>query len=518
MLVKLQCPHCGASMEVNNSQDKVFCSYCGTEIANLKEKIEITQNVNMSGTVRHVMDRSNDPNLYISYASAVPNVVMIVNVVDSGIKNTYLNGMSQTYHLSQGQHTVVLKIGKKNYNRTIIIPTDNSPVRINATFTGRNAEITIDQPNVGNIDSIPTQSVVKQNKKPQSALAIISFILSMTMIGSVLGVPLSILDLVRAKKDEKHAHGMAIAGLIIGTIILAILAMSLFTKKDASDSLAGYAAITEKSTTAEVTDRTKETSNEKNEFDTKTNRICKMGNYSFQIPDYYFERDKEEGFIKYGTALKDADAILILAYFEMNSTQKEYDEQKDSITSELLDSISSTQVLSKESITVYGLKGEILTGTCKIDSSSDSYMMVHLFDPTYKNVVTVVFAQKASSTVDYTSDVEKIIRSLKIDYSNKPSSTTNENNSKTGIRPEFQKMMDDYLQFFKEYCEFIKKYTASPDMSMLTKYTEMMMQYAKAMEELEKIDEKELSDEELKLYLNTTNEINKMLIGLTGTP
>ena len=134
-------------------------------------------------------------------------------------------------------------------------------------------------------------------------------------------------------------------------------------------------------------------------------------------------------------------------------------------------------------------------------------------------MVTAFFAQKASSTVDYTSDAEKIIRSLKIDYSNKPSSSTNENNnSETGIRPEFQKMMDGYLQFFNEYCEFIKKYTASPDMSMLKEYTEMMMQYAKAMEDLDKIDEKELSNEELKLYLNTMNEINKMLIGLTGTP
>ena len=217
MLVKLQCPHCGASMEVNDSQDKVFCSYCGTEIANLKERIEITQNVNMSGTVRHVMDRSNDPNLYISYASAVPNVVMVVRIVDTGKKNTYLNGQTQTYHLSKGSHTIVLKIGKRNYERTIIIPEDNSPVRINAAYTGRVAEITIDQPNVGDED----QQTLRNNHSSgggKSPLSIVAFILSLTGIASIVGVVLAIIDLINSKKDKKHSHGMSIAALIIGIV------------------------------------------------------------------------------------------------------------------------------------------------------------------------------------------------------------------------------------------------------------------------------------------------------------
>lgn len=239
MLVKLQCPHCGASMEVNDSQDKVYCTYCGTEIANLAQRIEITQNVNMSGTVRHVMDRSNDPNLYISYASAVPNVVMIVNVVDSGIKNTYLNGMSQTYHLSQGQHTVVLKIGKKNYNRTIIIPSDNSPVRINATYTGRSAEITIDQPNVTKEDIAAfqqVQPVAKTEKKRQSVLAIISFVLSFLLYAAFAAVPLAVLDLILSKKDKDHSHGLAIAALIIGTIMSFTVIMALVGANNVIDA------------------------------------------------------------------------------------------------------------------------------------------------------------------------------------------------------------------------------------------------------------------------------------------
>ena len=88
MLVKMKCPQCGAPMEIDDQQEQAFCSYCGTKVANLKEKVEITQNVNVSGTVRHVMDRSTEPNLYISYATADPTVVMVVRIVDTGTKNT----------------------------------------------------------------------------------------------------------------------------------------------------------------------------------------------------------------------------------------------------------------------------------------------------------------------------------------------------------------------------------------------------------------------------------------------
>ena len=230
MLVKLQCPHCGATMEVDSERDKIFCTYCGTEIANLKEKIEITQNVNMSGTVRHVVDRTNEPNLYISYATAVSDVLMVVSIVDTGAKNTYINGQTLTYHLSKGPHTIVLKIGKRNYECTIVIPADNAPVRINAVFTGRNAEISIDQPIYSEEDAATVQRIQQQssvNRKKQSVLAIISFILSFLLYAAFAAVPLAVLDLILSKKDKDHSHGLAIAALIIGTIMSISMIMTL---------------------------------------------------------------------------------------------------------------------------------------------------------------------------------------------------------------------------------------------------------------------------------------------------
>lgn len=381
MLVKLLCPQCGAAMEIDDQQEQIYCSHCGTKIANIKEKVEITQNVNVSGTVRHVMDRSNEPNLYISYATANPSVVMVVRVVDTGTKNTYLNGQTQTYHLRQGQHEIVLKIGRKNYNRTIIIPEDNAPVRINAAFTGRRAEITIDQPNVTTeIPAVGDRNIPENRQAPkrkQSVLGIIAFILSFLVYTSPIAVGLAIFDLIRSKKDEEHSHGLAIAALIIGSIFSLGLIISLVSPKTAASNTSAL--------------------------------------QSYQ-----------------NTTISEANTPV---------QNKSADEQV------------REQTTSKPKPTA---------------------------NPTQKPT--------EPPTID--------------------------TNVRTGIRPEFQKMMDEYLQFFREYCDFMKKYMKSPDVSMMTKYYEMMQHYLEATEALDEIDEDDLSKEELKLYSDTMNEINKMLIDL----
>ena len=123
------------------------------------------------------------------------------------------------------------------YNRTIIIPEDNTPVRINAAYTGRRAEITIDQPIVTATDPVTgqqTQQIVKTNSKKQSALAVISFILSFLAFAAFLAVPLAILDLFLSKKDKDHKHGLSIAALIIGTIVALICIVSCAGGKNTS--------------------------------------------------------------------------------------------------------------------------------------------------------------------------------------------------------------------------------------------------------------------------------------------
>lgn len=83
----------------------------------------------------------------------------------------------------------------------------------------------------------------------------------------------------------------------------------------------------------------------------------------------------------------------------------------------------------------------------------------------------------------------------------------------SGIRPEFQQAMDDYLSFFEEYCEFMNALSnAENDLSLLTQYADFMTRYTETMNSLEAIDESQLSNEELALYIDTSAQIQKMLL------
>lgn len=85
----------------------------------------------------------------------------------------------------------------------------------------------------------------------------------------------------------------------------------------------------------------------------------------------------------------------------------------------------------------------------------------------------------------------------------------------TGIRPEFKEAMDSYEAFYDEYCSFMKEYSNNPtDLSLLTKYTDMLSKAAEMDEKFEAWDEDEMSDEELSYYLDVTLRIEKKLLDL----
>ena len=133
-----KCMSCGASFQqFKNSNNFAFCTYCGGKVINVTESASDNTNSTQSAF--------NVPNLYISYNSINPNVFLVTRVVSTGVKHTYVNGQSLSFCLTPGPQTIILKIGKKNYRRDIIISAENIPVRIYASYNGR-AQITIDQP------------------------------------------------------------------------------------------------------------------------------------------------------------------------------------------------------------------------------------------------------------------------------------------------------------------------------------------------------------------------------------
>lgn len=145
MLVDLMCPNCRAKLQFNDSKEVGFCPYCGEKI---------------NRSFSHMQSGPDQPNVFISYSSINPAVRMVTRIVSTGVKNTYANGQTMSFRLAPGPQTIVLKIGRKNYARNIVVPSDNTPVRIYASFNGR-AQIAIDQPTVNATQATTVNSVAK---------------------------------------------------------------------------------------------------------------------------------------------------------------------------------------------------------------------------------------------------------------------------------------------------------------------------------------------------------------------
>ena len=222
MLVQMTCPNCGANMEVDDSRENVYCTYCGTKIANMEERVHVEQNVNVSGTVVHKIDRSNEPTLYISYASVNRGVILVTRIVGRSGKYKLISGQALPMHLEPGAYAVILKIGKKNYKRNIYIPDDRTPVRITAGYDGR-AQIAIDQPAYTPKESDKIQGA----KAPNSGLSKAAFVCAVTIIPFFVAFPLAIVDLLKRKEGERH--GLSIAALAIASVLLITAIISMAT-------------------------------------------------------------------------------------------------------------------------------------------------------------------------------------------------------------------------------------------------------------------------------------------------
>lgn len=83
----------------------------------------------------------------------------------------------------------------------------------------------------------------------------------------------------------------------------------------------------------------------------------------------------------------------------------------------------------------------------------------------------------------------------------------------TGIRPEFKEALDSYEEFYDKYCDIMKQYMENPlDMNILTEYYECLEKLDEMDEKLEALDDEEMSDEELKYYLEVTTRVTTKML------
>ena len=145
MVYNVKCPHCGATTLFDDTKASIFCTSCGKVMYNPSVPVSAPQPAT-TAPVNAVQPQYYDgPNLYVTYSTAYAGYPLVVMIGDTKETQKCMNGESMAFRLQPGPHVVFLNIGGKKYSRNILIPLNNVPVTIHASYA-RCAHIAIDQP------------------------------------------------------------------------------------------------------------------------------------------------------------------------------------------------------------------------------------------------------------------------------------------------------------------------------------------------------------------------------------
>ncbi len=517
MIIKMVCPRCGASMELDEKQETVTCSHCGYQEVYVPEKIEVT----------HRIDRANEPNLYISYHTSNPAVHMVTRIVSTGQKNTYVDGQEMSFHLPSGEQLVVLKIGKKNYNRKIVIPPDNQPVRISASFSGR-ANIGIDQPSYTDGGDSTGASAGKgvsgtaAIRKRPSGLSIAAFILSLTFFLSPAAVLLGGADLFLSRKrsDDRHHHGLSVAAVIIGLILSVVLIstrVSSCNRKRERDQ--EYERIRKEQSEAA------ETENESLEARMETLRWPR-GELGDKIP----KPDSERGFVEWENAsgfylyiggmderaFRDYADRLYDAGFSVDYSRGETYYRADNADGDHVsidykgDGIVSLRADQKrEDKTEEPAETETAAETVTEEETE-----TEIPESTEEAAVTEEAAELEGTTEAETAETESSTIAASEETSGESTDRAEDTGSPTGLSQDLVEFLDSYEAFVDEYVEFMKTYDSS-DTELLTQYTELLTKLAIFEYNCDKYTESEMSEEDLAYYNEVVLRITQKIQSIT---
>lgn len=83
-----------------------------------------------------------------------------------------------------------------------------------------------------------------------------------------------------------------------------------------------------------------------------------------------------------------------------------------------------------------------------------------------------------------------------------------------GVDPDLKAFLDEYEDFIDEYVDFMKKYQSDSNnvVLMMKEYGDMMIEYARMADKLDKYDEDEMSDADAMYYIEVTARCNKKLL------
>ena len=94
--------------------------------------------------------------------------------------------------------------------------------------------------------------------------------------------------------------------------------------------------------------------------------------------------------------------------------------------------------------------------------------------------------------------------------------SANEEKTSDGVTPELKEFLDQHEKCIDEYCNFMESFDAnSSDPMAILKYSSLMQEYLDFAEKAEAYDEKEMTNEDLKYYIDVIARIEKRMLDVT---
>ncbi len=126
MLIKVTCPNCGATLDMDSASEQMFCSRCGVKILNSSQQAPAPQ---MQSPYQNVQ-------LVVRFRANRYDLPLLVRV-DGGTLLRVANGAEQAFALSVGRHEIRVKVGNRNYARVIFVSSPADTVLMEVDWFGK---------------------------------------------------------------------------------------------------------------------------------------------------------------------------------------------------------------------------------------------------------------------------------------------------------------------------------------------------------------------------------------------
>lgn len=167
---------------------------------------------------------------------------------------------------------------------------------------------------------------------------------------------------------------------------------------------------------------------------------------------------------------------------------------------------------SEETSYIYSLWSEVSSEFCWNNNFDVDKIVSELKEVENNKDTAINSEEKDTDTVESEESDITIENSEK----NTDIASLQEEESSSGLRPEFKEAMDSYESFYDEYCEFMVKYKEnSSDLKLLAEYSDMLKKYYEMETAFDAWESEDLSNEELAYYLDVNNRISKKLLALS---